>query len=439
MEAEWPTFRVEELQAEGKLLVEDGNHGEYRPLPPEFGSGATAFIRAADMDNGRVRFESADRIIDTALARIRKGVGKGGDILFSHKGTVGKLALVPLDAPPFVCSPQTTFWRVLDPRTFDRRFLYAFMRSDAFIEQWRARKGETDMADYVSLTAQREFRVPVPGIKEQETIGRILGAIDDKIELNRSMNKTLHAMAEALFRSWFVDFDPVGAKVAGRRPFGMDLEIAELFPDRFVESAAGPIPAWWFHDSVYEVAEVIYGAPFSSRLFNRDARGLPLIRIRDLESHSPEVFTDEEHPKGTRIRPGDIVVGMDGEFRAHVWRGPESWLNQRVCHFRPRKDTPVGFVYLSIIEPLADIERGEVGTTVSHLGKADIDRFRILIPDGRVLDRFGAATRPLFERILANAAESHTLEALRDVLLPRLLSREIRVREAANVVERAGV
>lgn len=201
MEAEWPTLRVADLQAQGKLLVEDGNHGEFRPLPHEFGSGSTAFIRAADIDGGRIVFDSADRINDKAVARIRKGVGKGDDILFSHKGTVGKLALVLCSAPPFVCSPQTTFWRVLDPRTFDRRFLYAFMRSDEFIEQWQARKGETDMADYVSLTAQRQFRVPIPSIEEQEAIGRVLGGLDDKIELNRQMNRTLEAMARTLFKS----------------------------------------------------------------------------------------------------------------------------------------------------------------------------------------------------------------------------------------------
>ncbi len=125
---------VSELQDAGILLVEDGNHGEYRPRSDEFGEGEYAFIRAADMDCGRVLFESAQRISDKSMARIRKGVGKGGDVLFSHKGTVGKLALAPLDSPLFVCSPQTTFWRTLDQGRLDRRFLYCFMRSRAFTE-----------------------------------------------------------------------------------------------------------------------------------------------------------------------------------------------------------------------------------------------------------------------------------------------------------------
>jgi type I restriction enzyme S subunit len=154
----FPFQTVAELQAREVLRVEDGNHGNDRPRPEEFGIGATAFIRAADMDGGQVLFKSAARINDVALARIRKGKGKPGDILFSSKGTVGKLARVPMDAPPFVCSPQTTYWRTLDQDQLDRSFLYAYMRSRWFAEQWEAVKGETDMAVHVLVCRVRHSR-----------------------------------------------------------------------------------------------------------------------------------------------------------------------------------------------------------------------------------------------------------------------------------------
>lgn len=239
------SFNVADLHKRGWLLVEDGNHGEYRPRQNEFGSGNTAFIRAADMSDGRISFETAEKINDVAVARITKGVGRGGDILFSHKGTVGKLALAPLDAPLFVCSPQTTFWRTLNEEHLDRRYLYYFMQSREFTDQWHTRKGETDMADYVSLTAQRELHVTVPPIDEQREIARVLGALDDKPKLNRQMNHTLETMAQSLFKSWFVDFDPVTAKAAGRKPYGMNEATAALFPHRFVESELGSIPEGW--------------------------------------------------------------------------------------------------------------------------------------------------------------------------------------------------
>ena len=164
MAGDWNEMSVAELQAAGALLVEDGNHGENRPRPDEFSTEGIQFIRAADMDDGRVLFESAQRINEIARQRVRKGIGAGGDVLLSHKGTVGKVACVPLDAPPFVCSPQTTFWRVRDLKKLDRRYIYFFLLSRAFREQLDSRKGETDMADYVSLrsTANAEGHLPTP-------------------------------------------------------------------------------------------------------------------------------------------------------------------------------------------------------------------------------------------------------------------------------------
>ena len=147
----WPVSTVVQLQQEGILLVEDGNHGEYRPRPDEFVDTGVAFIRAADMDDGRILFGSASKINDRARNRITKGIGAPGDVLLSHKGTVGKVALVPEDAPPFVCSPQTTFWRSRDLAQLDRKYLYAFLRSPEFHAQLATRAGETDMAPYVSL------------------------------------------------------------------------------------------------------------------------------------------------------------------------------------------------------------------------------------------------------------------------------------------------
>src|ERR1700730_10712497 len=197
MRIDWPTFTVQQLQDIGVLLVEDGNHGEYRPRHDEFDTSGVCFIRAADMNGGQILFRTASRINAVALSRIRKGVGQPGDILLSHKGTVGKLALAPFDCEPFVCSPQTTFWRVQDPSRLDRRFLYFFMQSRAFREQLNSIKGETDMADYASLTAQRRFRIPILDLHVQKAIASVLGSLDDKIDLNRRMNETLEVMARA--------------------------------------------------------------------------------------------------------------------------------------------------------------------------------------------------------------------------------------------------
>jgi type I restriction enzyme S subunit len=130
--AEWLRTPVATLQAGGALLVEDGNHGENRPRREEFVRDGMAFVRAADMQSGRVLFTSASHINASALGRIRKGIGKPGDVLLSHKGTVGKVAWVGEDCPAFVCSPQTTFYRVRDASRIDRRYLYFYLQSPGF-------------------------------------------------------------------------------------------------------------------------------------------------------------------------------------------------------------------------------------------------------------------------------------------------------------------
>jgi type I restriction enzyme, S subunit len=294
---------------------------------------------------------------------------------------------------------------------------------------------QTDISGYLTgstmpkLTQGNLNRLPViaPPIAEQRAIASILGALDDKIELNRRMNATLEAIARALFQSWFVDFDPVRAKLDGCKPAGLDEATAGLFPGSFEASPLGLIPDGWRAGSIYEIASVIYGAPFASSLFNSRGEGKALIRIRDLADESPAVWTTEVHPKGYIVRAGDIVVGMDGEFRAFLWGGEDAWLNQRVCVFAPKPGFSAAFVRNTIFEPLAQIEATETATTVIHLGKNDIDRFVVVIPDEKVREAFARICQPLYDQIVANKQQSRTLAALRDTLLPKLLSGELRV------------
>ncbi|MGF1615469.1 MAG: restriction endonuclease subunit S [Gammaproteobacteria bacterium] len=279
----------------------------------------------------------------------------------------------------------------------------------------------------------------LPPPEQQAAIGRILGTLDDKIELNRRMCETLEAMARALFESWFVNFDPARAKAEGRDP-GLPKPLANLFPTRLVDSELGEIPEGWSVDSIYAIADVIYGAPFSSSHFNTEQLGMPLIRIRDLTNESPVVWTPKVHPKGYKVKPGDIVVGMDGEFRAYLWGGDEAWLNQRVCVFAPKAAYSAAFVRNSIFEPLAHIETTETATTVIHLGKihlgkSDIDRFSLVVPSAGVLGAFNQCCQLWYDRIVAAKRESRTLAALRDTLLPKLISGELRVAAAEKILE----
>jgi type I restriction enzyme, S subunit len=435
LSSEWPRLKVTDLEKNDILLVQDGNHGEDRPRQNEFGLGDTAFIRAADMLNGQILFETADHINEIALKRIRKGIGRGGDIIFSHKGTVGKLAIAPLDAPLFVCSPQTTFWRTLDEHKLNRQFLYFFMCSQEFVQQWYSRKGETDMADYVSLTAQRDFFVVLPPIEEQRAIGRILGAFDERIELNRQMSHTLEATAHAIFKSWFVDFDPIAAKVDGRRPYGMNEETDALFPAHYEESKLELKPRGWAPGSIADLASYVNGKNFTK---NATGKGRMVIRIAELNSGPglSTVYNEVEAQSENIAHPDDLIFAWSGSLDVYRWHRDEALINQHIFKVIPKK-YPQWFVHFHLMEAMPFFQgiAADKATTMGHIKREHISQAELVLPPKEVLDVADKVISPLYNKIHQNERESIILSDIRDRLLPKLLSGEIHMKQAEKTIE----
>ena len=432
MPTRWTMRSVLELQDEGTLLVADGNHGEYRPRSDEFGQGEYAFIRAADMDDGRVLFDSAQRINDQALARIRTGVGQGGDVLFSHKGTVGKLALVPLGAPPFVCSPQTTFWRTLDEERLHRRYLYYFMRSSAFTDQWMARSNETDMAAYVSLTAQRQFNVALPEIVEQRAIAGVLGALDDKIEQNRQTTRALERLARTIFRAWFVDFEPVKAKAACATSFpSMPQPVFDALPIRFVDSYIGPVPEGWDVKAIATIATFLNGLALQKYPPRGDGEDLRVIKIAELRKGSAKgaAWANGDVAEQYVIGDRDLLFSWSGTLEAEFWFGGKGALNQHLfkvtsSHF------PSWFCLLWIRQHLPWFRAiaASKATTMGHIKRGHLQETPVVVPPNEVLNEANEVIGPIYDLFGHLMLESRKLAAMRDVLLPKLLSGKVRVR-----------
>lgn len=213
------------------------------------------------------------------------------------------------------------------------------------------------------------------------------------------INNNLEQQMEALYKSWFIDFEPFG----------------------------GTKPSSWKNANIYSISNIIYGAPFASKMFNTDGIGQPIIRIRDLKSQEFVTYTTEKHPKGHLINPGDIVVGMDGEFRPYIWGNKQAWLNQRVCIFENKRPKGKAFLLLTIKPLLKVIEQTQVATTVIHIGKKDFDAFEIILPDIKALNQFDEITTPMMEQIVNSRLENKRLSLLRDTLLPKLMSGEFDV------------
>lgn len=335
-------------------------------------------------------------VSDTDKSRLSKYVLKKGDIVFSRVGSVDRCSFVDPKHDGWMFSGRCL--RVRPSEEVDSLFLYYFFCLNTTKEFVRSIAVGATMPS-INTKLLGEVEVVCPEIEEQRKIADILSKIDDKIEENQKINENLLDQMQALYKSWFVDFLPFD----------------------------GVRPESWTKTDIYSLANIIYGAPFASKQFNTAGEGKPIIRIRDLKDQQFATYTTEVHPKGYLLQPGDIVVGMDGEFRPYIWGNDEAWLNQRVCVFENKRPNGKAFLYFTIKPLLYSIEQTQVATTVIHIGKKDYDAFEITLPDTTTLDNFDALTSPMIMQIVSNSFENKRLSSMRDALLPKLMSGEIDV------------
>ena len=294
----------------------------------------------------------------------------------------------------------------------DSKYLYYLLSQQAFFDYvMSGAKGcKMPRGDKKQIM---QWPVNIPAIDVQKKVVAILSSLDNKIRLNRRINDNLEEQAKALFKSWFVDFEPFKG-------------------GKFVDSELGLIPKGWSTGTIYTYIDVIYGAPYKSALFNDKKQGLPLIRIRDLKTYTPQYYTKEVLPNTEYVECGDIIAGMDAEFIPHIWRGEKGVLNQRLCKFVPKYDYVSKYYIYSLVYPkLAFVQSYKVGTTVSHLGKADIDRFKVIVPPEDIIMQYSKIVNSYFAEIVKVSNENQILSSLRDTLLPKLMSGELSVEEVS--------
>jgi len=420
----------------------DGNHGAIHPKTSDFVCEGIPFIMASDMKNNRVDLESCSCISEEQARSLRKGFAKTGDVLLSHKATIGRTAIVGEINTPFVMlTPQVTYYRILRPEILDRRYLSYYFRSREFrhiFEQWA---GAGSTRAYIGITDQTRLPIRFPDIATQTSIAGLIGVLDDKIDLNRRMSATLEEMARALYRSWFVDFDPVHARAVGQPPAHMDPTTAALFPDSF-----GPdgLPKGWescpLSELCIQVKKVVkpMDAPASAFLHFSlpafDAGRLPIHElgeaIKSNKAHVPHdaILFSRLNPSTPRVWWAK-TAGIDGI--------PAASTEFFVAAAHDPVETPWLYCLLSSSDFLDEALSRVTGTSNSHqrVPPKALAEIEVIAPSPETVEAFGDLTGPWFEKIHTMAQESQTLATLRDSLLPRLISGELRIREAEKQVE----
>lgn len=431
---DWRTHSTGDLISESKLAIGDG----YRAKNSELSTSGLPFARAGNIDGG-FHFEDADRFPEEDLAKVGDKVSKPGDVVFTSKGTVGRLAFVLPATPRFVYAPQLCYWRILDHNLIDNRWLYYWMCGGEFKQQISGVKGQTDMAEYVSLADQRRMDITLPPVSIQRAVARVLGALDDKIEQNRRTARALERLARAIFRAWFVDFEPVKAKADGATAFpSMPQHVFDALPTRFVDSAIGRVPEGWVPTAVSLAFDVN-----PTRPLRRDEPA-PYLDMKNMptEGYAPDSWIVRRFGSGMRFMNGDTLVARitpcleNGKtaFVDFLDDGQIAWGSTEYIVLWPKWPLPPVFAYC--LARTGEFRNFAIQHMTGTSGRQRVaptamDHFHIAMPSESTAVCFGEIVQPLFNCIRAGMDESRKLSAMRDYLLPKLLSGDVRV-EAAH-------
>lgn len=414
------------------------------PLTLKIGSGATprggsgvyleegvALIRSQNVHNNEFVAAGLAFVGPIHAEQLGNVEVKAQDVLLNITGdSVARACMVPEDVLPARVNQHVAIIRT-DASKLDSKFLKYVLVSPQMQQKMISLAGTGATRNALTKGMIEQFDIPLPPLVEQKRIAHILGTLDDKIELNRRMNATLEAMARALFKSWFVDFDPVRAKAAGRDP-GLPATIAALFPAAFVESELGEVPEGWGVGRVGESFNVTMGQSPPGSTYNESAEGLPFYQGRaDFDSRYPNRRVYCTAP--TRFaQEGDSLVSVRAPVGSLNMAGEECAIGRGLAAVR-HKSGSRSFTYYSMQSMESSFALFEAeGTVFGSINKDAFAGLAAVTPPTVVVSAFESVAYPLDERILLNTQQTGTLAALRDTLLPRLLSGEVRV----DVIER---
>jgi type I restriction enzyme S subunit len=407
--------------------------GYVGPMASEYVTSGIPFLRSTNIRPYKIDLQDVIYIGETFHNRIRKSALFPGDVVIVRTGKPGTAAVIPDNLPISNCSDMVI---VKPGRSLDSRFLAYYVNSIA----------QGHIAAYIVGAVQQHFNVGsakqlklhLPPLPEQRAIARILGALDDKIELNRRMNHMLEAMAQALFKSWFVDFDPVTAKAEGRAPFGMSAETAALFPAEFVDSELGAIPNGWRVGTINDLALKIESGGTPTR--GKDDYWLngTIAWFKTGELFDAPLIDSEEKITQVGIDNSSAKLWQPGTILFALYASPTlgrmgileilATANQACAALNAKPEFGTQFLFSMLIESREDLQRVAVGAAQQNINQKILKEHCVIIPDSQIAKKFHETVKSFYHQRASNEKQSRTLASIRDALLPRLLSGDVRVK-----------
>ena len=453
MAGDWQEVTVVDVASAGRNALVGGPFGSDL-VSRDYVDHGVPVIRGQNMGD---RWVGGDFVFVTPAkaASLAANIARAGDIVFTQRGTLGQVSLVP-DAPfdRYLVS-QSQMKLTVNRELADPLFFYYVFR-DIEQQDYIRRNAIQTGVPHTNLGILRATPVPLPPIAEQRAIARILGTLDDKIELNRRLNETLEAIARALFTSWFVDFDPVRAKSEGRDP-SLPPHLADLFPDSFEGSELGEIPKGWGTLRLGDLLVLDKGLSYKGQFLGET--GMPMVNLGCFLGRGRFAQTAMKHYSGEFkdrhvVRPRDLLVANTDLTQKREVIGspalipPQEGLDELLfthhvfaARFREGQERWKLFVYFSLLqEEFRERATGfATGTTVLALPRDAILGLQFSAPPPALIGAFGSMVLSAVEGQWKALDESATLATVRDTLLPKLFSGELRVKDAERIVAGAGV
>lgn len=440
MGGEWRDVLLEEL-------AEDITVGYVGPMASEYVPNGIPFLRSQNVEPLRINDSDLKFITQEFHSRLRKSALSPGDVVIVRTGKPGACAVIPDSLPVANCSDLVI---VRCGSGLDPRFLAYYVNSVAAHHVDSHLVGAVQQ--HFNVGSARTMFIYLPEVPEQRAIAHILSTLDDKIELNRQMNETLEAMVRALFKSWFVDFDPVRAKAEGRDP-GLPKHLADLFSDAFEDSELGEIPKGWCMLPLAECVDVARGLSYKGSGLSDS--GLPMHNLNSIYEGGGYKREGIKHYEGDYrphhvARAGDLIVANTEQGHNRLLIGyaaivparfdGESLFSHHIYRVRPRSSsglTPDYLCHLLNMSVMHDTVSGYAnGTTVNMLPIDGLQNPLVVVPPSAIVRAFDGFAEAARKRHGGMTDESRTLAALRDTLLPKLISGEIRVKDVERLVEK---
>lgn len=439
MSFDWPIVHFENAP----LVIIDGDRGINYPKQHEFSErGYCLFLNTGNVTTDGFKFSECAFISEEKNNLLRKGKLIRNDVVLTTRGTLGNIGFFSekIVYENIRINSGMVILRA-DNKNLLPYFLYIYLRSVIFKDQVNSLKSGSAQPQ-LPIRDMQKIVIPIPSIRIQKDICDVIAAIDGRITLLRETNITLEAIAQALFKSWFVDFDPVRAKQDGREPEGMDAATAALFPDGFEESELGLLPSGWSFGTLADLAE-LNPESWTTKVHPKTVLYIDLANTKNNEIDVTTKYIFDEAPSRARrvLRTGDSIIGTvrpGNRSFAYIYRAASNLTGSTgFAVLRPKVIKNAEFIFIaatqnSSIDYLAHIADGGAYPAVRPEVVANIE---LTVPHEEVIAAFHDIVSPLSTMIGENQLIIQTLVTLRDTLLPRLISGQLRLPEAEAILE----